>query len=151
VALSSCDVFKKDDPSPATDPYTAANAYAPGAGATQPPANPGYPAANAYGAPQAYNPATPPGSSYSPPPNAGYSAPSYAQPYVQPSNPPAGTGYAYDTPPAAGGSGRTHTVVPGDKLSVIAKRYSVSVDAIMQANHLTNPNMIVAGKTLIIP
>ncbi len=45
----------------------------------------------------------------------------------------------------------TYTVQPGDTLGSIAAQYGVSVNAIMQANHLTNPNMLSLGQKLIIP
>jgi nucleoid-associated protein YgaU len=140
MVLSSCSVFKKDDPAPAADPYAAANPYATGTGAAP---------ANAYGAPGAYDA----GGTSGP----GYTAPNYNQPYVQPTTPPTGPGYAgtYDTPAPSHsggtGSGRTHKVVAKDTLSGISKRYGVSVDAIVRANNIKNPNSIPLGKTLIIP
>lgn len=45
----------------------------------------------------------------------------------------------------------THEVRPGDTLTAIALRYDVTVDEIVQANGLTNPNMIYVGQMLIIP
>ena len=51
MALSSCSVFKKDDPAPAEDPYAAANPYAAGAAGTQ---NQGYPAYGNTGAASVY-------------------------------------------------------------------------------------------------
>ncbi|HVU11717.1 MAG TPA: LysM peptidoglycan-binding domain-containing protein [Phototrophicaceae bacterium] len=45
----------------------------------------------------------------------------------------------------------TYTVQPGDTLGSIAAQYGVSVNAIMQANHLTNPNLLSLGQKLIIP
>lgn len=44
-----------------------------------------------------------------------------------------------------------YTVRGGDTLATIAARYNVSLDALMQANGLTNPNVVFAGQTLIIP
>ncbi|MCC6167070.1 MAG: LysM peptidoglycan-binding domain-containing protein [Caldilineaceae bacterium] len=46
---------------------------------------------------------------------------------------------------------RVYTVRPGDMLSAIAMRYGVTVEALMQANNLRNPNKIVVGQELIIP
>ncbi|MGQ9586046.1 MAG: LysM peptidoglycan-binding domain-containing protein [Anaerolineae bacterium] len=47
--------------------------------------------------------------------------------------------------------GRRHTVRPGETLSGIAWRYGVSMEAIMAANGLTNPDVIYIGQVLIIP
>ncbi|KGE19380.1 LysM peptidoglycan-binding domain-containing protein [Paenibacillus wynnii] len=44
-----------------------------------------------------------------------------------------------------------HTVQPGDTMWSIAARYGVTVDAILRANNLTNPNYIYLGQNLIIP
>ena len=44
-----------------------------------------------------------------------------------------------------------YTVQPGDTLSGIARWYGVSVHALAQANHISNPNLIFAGQTLCIP
>lgn len=54
---------------------------------------------------------------------------------------------------AGGGavSGVTYVVQPGDQLAAIAQRFGVSWPAIVQANNVTDPNMIQAGQTLIIP
>lgn len=46
---------------------------------------------------------------------------------------------------------RVYTVRPGDMLSAIAMRYGVTIEALMQANNLRNPNKIVVGQELIIP
>ena len=44
-----------------------------------------------------------------------------------------------------------HIVQWGEYLALIANRYGVTTNAIMQANGLTNPNFIYAGQSLIIP
>lgn len=51
----------------------------------------------------------------------------------------------------AGPTAVTHTVQPGETLLEIAVRYSVTVATLAQANQLTNPNLIFAGQTLLIP
>ncbi|MBL9115044.1 MAG: LysM peptidoglycan-binding domain-containing protein [Verrucomicrobiaceae bacterium] len=51
---------------------------------------------------------------------------------------------------ARSGSGR-HTVVKGDTLGAIAKRYKTSTEAIMRANGIKNPNNISLGAKLLIP
>jgi LysM repeat protein len=40
----------------------------------------------------------------------------------------------------------THVVQPGETLWSIAARYGVSVDAVLRANNLINPNFIYLGK-----
>ncbi len=44
-----------------------------------------------------------------------------------------------------------HIVQWGEYLALIANRYGVTTNAILQANGLTNPNFIYAGQSLIIP
>ncbi|MDQ0194221.1 LysM peptidoglycan-binding domain-containing protein [Paenibacillus wynnii] len=44
-----------------------------------------------------------------------------------------------------------HIVQPGDTMWSIAARYGVTVDSILRANNLTNPNYIYLGQNLIIP
>jgi len=44
-----------------------------------------------------------------------------------------------------------HTVQEGETLSVIAQQYGVTVEAISQANGITDPSLIVAGQELTIP
>ena len=151
IALSSCGVFKKDQPV-AQDPYAAANPYATGATGTPAGQNQGYPA---YGNPSAggYDAGNPSGQ-----PAAGsYAQPNYNQPYSQPAagtyagNAPGySTGNPGGNPGAASGSGRTHKVNSGDTLSGIGRRYGVSVDSLMRANNL-NSTLIKQGGTLNIP
>lgn len=44
-----------------------------------------------------------------------------------------------------------HTVLPGDTLRKIADRYKVTIQAIVEANSITNPNLILPGQLLCIP
>ncbi len=44
-----------------------------------------------------------------------------------------------------------HVVERGETLSVIASRYGTTVDAIVQANGIANPNLIYVGQRLTIP
>ncbi len=44
-----------------------------------------------------------------------------------------------------------YVVQPGDTLFLIAQRFGTTVQAIMQANNITNPDIIVVGQILIIP
>ncbi|MDI9628417.1 MAG: LysM peptidoglycan-binding domain-containing protein [Acidobacteriota bacterium] len=52
-----------------------------------------------------------------------------------------------DAPPVT----RTHTVQPGDTLYRIAARYGTTVNAIVVANNIANPNLIRPGQVLVIP
>jgi LysM repeat protein len=61
--------------------------------------------------------------------------------------PPTGAPPARPTAPAAR---RTHTVARGETLYGIARRYGVSVDAVMQANRMQEDQVRV-GQTLVIP
>jgi LysM repeat protein len=70
---------------------------------------------------------------------------------------PCGGGYASarstssgSTSTASGATG-TYVVQPGDSLSTIAVRYGTSASAIMSANGLTNPDLVVIGARLSIP
>lgn len=45
----------------------------------------------------------------------------------------------------------SYTIRPGDTLSGIASRFHTSVGALAQANGISNPNLIFAGRTLNIP
>ncbi len=47
--------------------------------------------------------------------------------------------------------GQVHTVQRGETLSSIAARYGTTPQAIIQANGLSNPNLIYVGQRLIIP
>lgn len=51
----------------------------------------------------------------------------------------------------AGFGEMAYTVVGGDNLSRIGKRFGVSAAAIAKANQLANPNLIRAGQSLVIP
>ncbi len=54
-------------------------------------------------------------------------------------------------PTTAPPSGVTHVVQPGETLFRIAMRYGTTVDAIVEANQLVNPDFIVPGQRLVIP
>lgn len=45
----------------------------------------------------------------------------------------------------------TYTVQPGDTLSKIARTFGVTVAALVEVNHITNPNLIKVGQVLVIP
>jgi LysM repeat protein len=44
-----------------------------------------------------------------------------------------------------------YTVQTGDTLGLIAQRYGISVEALMQANNITDPNLLKVGMTLNVP
>ncbi|HWQ14933.1 MAG TPA: LysM peptidoglycan-binding domain-containing protein [Roseiflexaceae bacterium] len=60
------------------------------------------------------------------------------------------TSYARRLAPTPTPSG-LYVVQPGDTLSQLAEAFGTTVDEIMAANGLTDPNAIQAGQTLIIP
>ena len=45
----------------------------------------------------------------------------------------------------------TYVVQPGDTLGEIADRFGVDVEALAAANDITDPGLIYAGQTLVIP
>lgn len=55
------------------------------------------------------------------------------------------------SPSPSPGCPRYYTVQPGDTLSAIAARFGTTVDAIVKANNIKNPNLIYVGQRLIIP
>jgi len=55
------------------------------------------------------------------------------------------------TPSASVNSFLTHIVVAGDTLSGLAKEYDTTVEAIMEANDLSDAGLIVTGQVLSIP
>ncbi len=55
------------------------------------------------------------------------------------------------TPTQEVGGQQEYTVQAGDSLGAIAAQFGVTVDAIVQANSITDPNLILPGETLIIP
>lgn len=154
LALSSCDVFRPDDPQAGANnqAYGAAGPYDANAAGNgyQPYQQPGgntaagpYAGTNnaggAYGGYSAPNYNTP---NYNTP-NPGNSAPNYNVPYTQPPD-------TYSTGGSTGG-GRTHVVANGENLSKIAQRYGTTTSAIMQANNMANPNYVRVGQKLTIP
>lgn len=100
-------------------------------------------------------------------PDAGYAA-SPAGPATEPANPVYDTPAAYEeggataapapahaetaAAPAPSGNGAAiiHTVVKGDTLSGISKKYKVPIASIKQANRMTN-DTVVLGRKMVIP
>ncbi len=50
-----------------------------------------------------------------------------------------------------GESGKTYAVQTGDTLWKISQRFGVSLDALIQANHLVNPDILQKGQIIKIP
>lgn len=82
--------------------------------------------------------------------------PSGSQPEA--GEPPADPGLAapIDTEPGSPGAAEpgapvTHVVQPGETMGIIARRYGVTINAIAQANNISNPNLLSVGQELIIP
>lgn len=53
--------------------------------------------------------------------------------------------------PQATATGQTYAVESGDTISSIAKRFDTTVDAIVDANDLEDPDVIAVGQELVIP
>mgnify|MGYP001561193718 CR=1 FL=1 len=49
------------------------------------------------------------------------------------------------------GATTTHVVAPGEYLTLIASRYRSTLQAIIAANNISDPNVIAAGQQLVIP
>lgn len=65
--------------------------------------------------------------------------------------PPTTTSISTVTPTANANSVQHHTVESGDTLSGIAETYDVSIEAIMSANSLSDPDQLQVDQVLIIP
>lgn len=57
----------------------------------------------------------------------------------------------YQPVQAQDASGPIYIVQPGDSLSAIAARFNVSLNDLMAANNIENPNQLAAGQQLVIP
>lgn len=75
-------------------------------------------------------------------------APSAAPATTAPAPRPAKHAAPAATVPAGSGS---YVIQPGDTLSSIAKRHGISEKRLMEANAITDPRKIAAGKSLTIP
>ncbi len=68
---------------------------------------------------------------------------------------PASAGAGFVSSGTSGGGAapgaNTYSVKPGDTLWIIAQKFGVTVKAIAEANHLSDPNSISVGQVLTIP
>jgi LysM repeat protein len=46
---------------------------------------------------------------------------------------------------------KTYVIQRGDTLAIIAQKYGITVDALIKANNITDPNSILVGQSLTIP
>jgi lysozyme len=46
---------------------------------------------------------------------------------------------------------QSYTIIPGDTLTSIAAKFNTTVEALVTANNISNPDLIIAGETLKIP
>lgn len=94
------------------------------------------------------SPSTPPRSA-SPSVAPASSAPA---PSAQPSTPPTATATVpVPTATPAKKAGQKYVVKSGDTLSSIAEEFGVTLDALIAANNIQNPNLLFVGQELIIP
>ena len=83
------------------------------------------------------------------PPATETPSPTVTTPAASPTPPPPpATETASPTPTAAG---ETYEVQPGDSLSAIAQRFNTTVEALVEANGITDPDQLFPGDQLTIP
>lgn len=61
------------------------------------------------------------------------------------------TGSTTPPPPPPVTNGQVYYVRRGDTLKIIAARFNTTVDAILQINHILNPNLIYVGQGITLP
>ena len=64
---------------------------------------------------------------------------------------PTATRYTVTSSDGKACPGTEYTVVPGDTLSAIAKAHGVTIDEIVEANEITDPDLLRIGQVLTIP
>lgn len=136
ATFSSCSMFNKSEESYDTTSGDTA----------------GYDTSNPYGVPGdgaaesvPYQPVNPPAD------NPTYSQAAYEENSAASAAPtPSHSAPSHSTAPSHSASSTSHTVVRGDTLGGIARKYGTSAAAIKQANGMTS-DTVVLGKTLAIP
>ena len=92
---------------------------------------------------------------YTPRPEPILAAPATQAPAVAQPTPPPDTAPLAETPTATPESApqaeEIYIVQPGDTLLVVATRYGIGVDDILEANNLSNPDYVFSGQRLVIP
>lgn len=84
-------------------------------------------------------------------PTAELPTPEIIQPTLEPTVPPGTEPTAVPTQPSSSGGQAVHVVASGDTLYSISLQYGVSMDEIMAANGMTDPNSLSVGQQIIIP
>lgn len=133
LALASCATNKNEYDT--SNPYGTADASADSA-----PYQPVAPTNQTYDTPAAYEDAS----------GANTAAPSVNMPAPAPVTDPGTIPGGGAASGGAGGTATVHTVVKGDSLWAISKKYKVSVDSIKRANNMTK-DTVVLGSKLNIP
>jgi len=82
-------------------------------------------------------------------PNSVYVGQELLIPGYQPSTPSGATTGGGST--ASPGAPAIHVVQTGEVLSVIAEKYGISLDELVGANRIANPNLVAPGTELVIP
>ena len=80
------------------------------------------------------------------PPDTGQEEPTPAEDDPTPEDEPTPT-----PTPAPAPNGETYEVQSGDTLSAIAERFGTTIDALVEANELDDPDAIFPGDELVIP
>jgi LysM repeat protein len=80
--------------------------------------------------------------------SASSAAPASSQPPAPPAS-SAAPAPASSAPPAT--AGQKYVVQPGDTLSAIAEKFGVTTQQLIEANRISNPDLLVVGQELTIP
>ncbi len=78
-------------------------------------------------------------------------SPAPTEPLPTRTNSPAPSPSATALPATAPPQVTTYVVQPGDTLTIIAQRFNVTLEALVQANDIKDPDRVEVGQALIIP